>query len=471
MLTLAEVWEAITGKRPPYEQAEAIRFTEVVVDSRLARPGSLFVALKGEQTDGHDYVRDALQRGALGAIVERQVSGCASSWSATTRRAPSKAPLTPICLRAKHSLEALQRLAAYWRGRHAVRVIGITGSTGKTTTKETIASVLGMAYRTLKSEGNYNNEIGLPLTLLQLEPEHQRVVLEMGMYQMGEIAQLAHIARPQVGVVTNVGPSHLERLGSLARIAQAKAELVEALPGDGYCILNADDPRVLAMAERAPSRVMTYGLDPASQVRASNIESRGLEGVRFQLHYEGETLHVKIPLLGRHSVHTALAAAAVGLVEGESWEQIIAGLRDISAQLRLIARPGVNGSTLIDDSYNASPDSSLAALNLLAELPGRKIAVLGDMLELGQYEEKGHALVGRRAAAVADALITVGPRARISAEEAGLSGLPSSRITSVKDNAAAIQVLRKMIQPGDVVLIKGSRALRMEEIVAQLERR
>jgi UDP-N-acetylmuramoyl-tripeptide--D-alanyl-D-alanine ligase len=368
-------------------------------------------------------------------------------------------------------LKAFQRLAAFWRVRFSPRVIGVTGSVGKTTTKEMIWSVLRKKSRTLKSWGSYNNEIGLPLTLLYLDSSHEQVVLEMGMYALGEIAELATIARPHVGVVTNVGPTHLERLGTIERIAQAKSELVEALPSasdGGAAILNGDDPMVRAMAGKTKARVFCYGLDPACDLWASHIESQGLEGVRFQLHYKGERLHVKIPLLGRHSVHTALAAAAVGLVEGESWEEIVAGLWDVTEQLRLVAIHGIRGSTILDDTYNASPTSTIAALNLLEEMSGRKIAVLGDMLELGDFEEEGHRKVGRRVVDVVSILITVGPRGRIMGQEALACGMAEGDVFMVEDNEQAIAQLRQIVGRGDIMLIKGSRGMKMEEIVAAL---
>jgi len=359
-------------------------------------------------------------------------------------------------------------MAAYHRRRFDVRVVGVTGSIGKTTTKETIYSVLSKSFPTLKSAENLNNEIGLPLALLGLEESHTRVVLEMGMYALGEIAQLADIALPQVGVVTNVSYSHLERLGSLERIAQAKAELILALPPDGTAILNGDDPWVRAMGSMSKAPVLYYGLSPDCHLQASHIESRGLEGMRFRMHYDHETLHVKIPLLGRHSVHTALAAAAVGLTEGQPWGRIVAGLRDIAMQLRLIATPGVKGSTIIDDSYNSSPTSTLAALNLLAELKGRKIAVLGSMLELGSYEEEGHRKVGRRVAEAADKLVAVGTLGAIIGREAVAIGMDEDNVFFAEDNQQAVQFLQDIVASGDLILVKGSRGMQMEEIVALL---
>jgi UDP-N-acetylmuramoyl-tripeptide--D-alanyl-D-alanine ligase len=470
MLTLAGIWQGLTGQTPEDEAARRLRFGDVVIDSRLASSTSLFVALRGEKDDGHNYVNDALERGAFAAVIDRKVDGGPSIIDTTQRPLPSlPRPLEPpFCLLVKDTMEALQDMAAHQRRQFDVRVIGITGSIGKTMTKEAVHSVLSKTYSTLKSVDSYNNEIGLPLTLLNLEKRHERVVLELGMYALGEIAQLARIALPHIGVVTNVTHSHLERLGSLERIAQAKAELVEALPPDGTAILNGDDPRVRAMADQTEAKVLHYGLSPSCDLRASDIESRGLDGVRFRIHYGRETLHVKIPLLGRHSVHTALAAAAVGVEEGQPWGQIVAGLRDIEVQLRLIATPGVNGSTIIDDSYNASPASSLAALNLLAELKGRKIAVLGDMLELGSYEDEGHRKVGRRVAGVVDKLVTVGELGALIGREAVAVGMHESDVVFAQDNARAVRALLDLVTSGDLVLIKGSRGMHMEDIVVEL---
>jgi UDP-N-acetylmuramoyl-tripeptide--D-alanyl-D-alanine ligase len=305
---------------------------------------------------------------------------------------------------------------------------------------------------------------------LQITSAHERVVLEMGMYDVGEIADLARIARPHVGVVTNIGPVHLERAGSMERIADAKTELVQALPPDGVAILNYDDPLVREMAQKTRARVLYYGLSPKADLWASGIEGMGLEGIHFRLHHGGETLHLRVPLLGRHSVHTALRAAAVGLVEGESWQEIIEGLQRGSPQLRLVAVDGINGSTLLDDSYNASPQSTLAALNLLDELDGRKIAVLGDMLELGNYEEEGHRKVGLRVIDSVDVLISVGRLGRIIAKEAQRWGFPPSSVYVLDDNAQTIELLQEIIVPGDIVLVKGSRALRLEEVVMALAR-
>jgi len=477
MLTLADITAGIAGGRlrpDALAGAVAIQVSSVVIDSRQARPGSLFVALRGEHYDGHDFIPAALAAGAVAVITERAPASFSGTVIDLERPAPGLPALAaPICLVVPSSLAALQAAASFWRRRHAVRVVGITGSVGKTTCKELIAAILSRRYHTLRSRGNYNNEIGLPLTLLQLDSSHERVVLEMGMYAMGEISRLAEIALPHVGVVTNVGPSHLERLGTLEHIAQAKAELPQALPSaqeGGIAILNADDERVRAMARLTPARVLTYGLSPEADLWADGIESEGLEGIRFRFHFEGEAIHAHLPVLGRHSVHSALAAAAVALVEGLPWSDVISGLNDQSLQLRIVVVPGPAGSTIVEDVYNSSPPSALAALNLLAELNGRRIAVLGDMQELGSYAQEGHKLVGERAREIVDRLVTVGPLARIIGEQALEAGMPTSAVQMVETNAEAITLLLASIEPGDMILVKGSRAVKMEEIVAALTR-
>ncbi|MCL7451640.1 MAG: UDP-N-acetylmuramoyl-tripeptide--D-alanyl-D-alanine ligase [Anaerolineae bacterium] len=480
-LTLRHLVAALAGPDAPAATAVPdVELRSAVIDSRLAGPGSLFIALRGEHSHGQDFVADAFAQGAVAAITEKAPPGAMCECLYLTGQAESDAwrqEGLPLCLVVPDSLKALQQAAAYWRRQHDPRVVGITGSVGKTTSKEVIAAVLAQEYHILKSEGNYNNEIGLPLTLLHLTARHQCVVLEMGMYDIGEIAQLAEIALPQVGVVTDVGPVHLERLGTIERIAQAKAELPQALPEagqGGVAVLNMDDHRVQGMAGQTRARVFTYGLSPEADLRASHIESDGLEGIRFRFHYRGETIHARVPLLGRHSVHTALRGAAVGLVEDMAWAEIMTGLRDQSAQLRLVAVPGPNDSTLLDDTYNASPASCIAALNLLDELfppgnGGRKIAVLGDMYELGSYEEEGHRVVGRRAREVADLLVTVGELGHMIGEEALSAGMRVDGVYMLDTKAQAIEVLQDLVKTGDLVLIKGSRGLEMEEIVAALQ--
>ncbi len=462
-LTLADVLFALTGLHA--DTATEYPVSRVTIDSRRCEPGALFVALPGENTDGHTFVAQAFAAGAIAAITDRPVTADCTVVTAENPQLPADWQ-PPLCIQVENSLRGLQKLAADWRNRFSPQVIGITGSVGKTSTKELTALVLAQKFTVLKNAGNLNNEIGLPLTLLQLTDAHQQVVLEMGMYDVGEIETLCRIARPHIGVVTNVGPSHLARLGSLERIAAAKQELVAALPADGIAILNADDPLVMNMAAHTRARVFTYGLSPDADLWADQINSEGLEGVRFVLHHRSETIHVKVPLLGRHSVHTALRAAAVGLTQGMHWGEIVAGLQNRNAQLRLVAIPGPHNSIILDDTYNASPDSTIAALNLLHELTApRKIAVLGYMAELGAYEEEGHRKVGCRAADTVDILIAVGRRAETVAAEAIACGLDESHVHVMPSTQAALDFLRTITADGDTILVKGSRSMAMEAIV------
>lgn len=468
MLTIADIIEALSGARP---KSNAQVITEAVIDSRQAIPASMFVALEGEQSDGHDHVADAISRGALIALVERAVEGDYQILDLRNGRntSPNENIEFPLLILVKDSLEALQQIARFWRRKMDVGVIGITGSVGKSTTKEVIAEVLSQRFATLKNPGNLNNEIGLPLTLLGLTDGHQRAILEMGFYVPGEIKFLCEIAQPRIGVVTNIGLVHAERAGSQEAIAKGKAELVQALPADGVAILNYDDPFVRQMGEQTEAQVMYYGLTSDSELWADQIEGLGLEGVRFQVHYRDESLSLRVPMIGRHSVHTALRAIAVGLVEEMQWDEIVKGLRFGHAQLRLVAVRAENGALLLDDTYNASPKSAIAAINLLEEMEGHKIAVLGDMLELGKYEHQGHEMVGIRSADVVDELITVGKRSSVIAQAAEQAGLPAEAITQLETSEEAIEVMRKRLSKDDVVLVKGSRGMHMDQIVPSLE--
>ncbi len=466
MFTLADILESTGHDRG---NGKAMIFAEAVVDSRLAVPASLFAAMPGENADGHNFIGAAFKNGARAALIEHDVDPTFPVVDLRKDAAAISVPEGQFCIRVENTLKALQDLAALRRSQHPLKVIGITGSVGKSTTKELVAEVVSQKYRTLKNLGNQNNEIGLPLTLLRLGNGHECAVLEMGFYVPGEIAQLCQIARPQVGIVTNIGTVHAERAGSQEIIARGKAELVQALPVDGTAILNFDDPLVKAMADQTKARVFSYGLDPSFDLWADEIEGLGLSGIRLRLHYDGVSASLRVPLVGRHSVHTVLRAAAAGLAEGLSWGQIQNGLTHSASQLRLIAVHTRQGALLLDDSYNASPESTLAALNLLNELQGRKIAVLGGMFELGQYEQKGHELVGARAAGIADSLITFGDHARMIADAAVRSGMPAARMNHFDDISTVVDFLQSTLEQGDVVLIKGSHGLRMDRIVAALE--
>ena len=469
MLTLADAFEALAGSRP----AAPTVITDAAVDSRQVIPGSLFVALPGERVDGHDFLEEAFRRGAALALIQREVAPAFKIADLRSGAADPVQDLTPpLCLRVENSLAGLQQIARFWRRKLSLRVIGITGSVGKSTTKEVVAQVLAERYRTLRSPGNLNNEIGLPLTMLRLSDGHERAVLEMGFYLPGEIALLCEIALPQVGVVTNIGTVHAERAGSQEAIARGKAELVQSLPPapEGAAILNFDDPLVRDMQGLTKARVFFYGLSPEAELWADEIEGLGLDGVRFQLHYHGETMHVRIPMIGRHSVETALRATAVGLVEGLSWQEVLTGLSHGHTQLRLVAVRSKTGALLLDDTYNASPESMLAALNLLSEMSEkRKIAVLGDMLELGQYERQSHQMIGMRAAQVADVLLTLGQRAHLYAEAARRAGSKARQVIEFAESDEVIHWLQENLSEADVVLVKGSHGVRMDRIVAALE--
>lgn len=419
----------------------------------MAKPGDLFVAFRGDKTDGHLYVADALRRGAYGALVQSPPD------------LPDPEGQHPV-VQVASSSQALLDLATYWRSRQQIRVVGVTGSVGKTTAKETIASVLASRFRVLRTPANLNTEIGLAMSLMGLDGSQEIAVLEMGMHALGEIAQLAAIARPDIGVVTNVYPVHLERLGTIENIARAKAELVEALPEGGLAVLNADDARVRAMADRTPARSLLVGMSEQAELRATEVESLGLDGTACNFSYQGESLAVRMPTIGRHTVYPALAALAAAMHLGMSFRDAAAQLENLPPGPRLAVLRGKNDVTVLDDTYNASPASMIAALDLLGQMAGRRIAVLGDMLELGSYEEEGHSSVGRHAASIADALVVVGERARIIADAARAAGLEDERLFRFDDNDQVIAHLRRELRPGDYVLIKGSHAMQLDEVVA-----
>ena len=421
------------------------------VDSRLIEPGQLFVALPGERTDGHRHLGDAVKHGAAALLVTRQVDDVR--------------PYGDVSIvRVADGLVALAAVAAAWRRRFDPIVVGITGSIAKTSTKEAVATVLGTTRRTLKSEGNQNNEIGLPLTLLRLGPDDEAAVLEMGMYVGGEIAELAAMAEPSIGVVTAVQAVHLSRIGSLEAIERAKGELLEALPASGTAVLNTDDPIVDRMDRRTVARPLRYGFGEGADVRAVDVESGGTTGMRFTLRTPVGERPVTIPTLGRLSVHNAAAGAAVGVAAGMDVDTIATGLEFGWAAPHRVELVRLRGATVIDDSYNASPGSMRAALDLLAELPGRHVAVLGEMLELGEAHESGHLAVGE-AAAIVELLIVVGADATGIAEGAVAAGLDRSRIHVVPDADAALDALVPRLRDADVVLVKASRGIGLDRVV------
>ena len=470
MITISDIFEALTNSRPG---GINLAITDAAIDSRQVIPGSIFVALPGENVDGHNFIGDAFKNGALLSLIQSSVSSDFNviDLQQSTNLNIKNIPEPPFCILVENTLEALQKIASFWRKKLDIKVVGITGSVGKSTTKEIISGVLSQHYHTIKNPGNLNNEIGLPMTILRIGEGHQIAVLEMGFYVPGEIKLLCDIANPEIGVVTNIGSVHAERAGSRDIIARGKAELLEALPEkpNGYAVLNYDDPLVRDMHKYTKAQVIYYGLDPRADIWADEIESKGLEGIRFTFHYEDEVLNVRVPLIGRHSVHTALRAAAVGLAMGLTWEEIILGLQRSHTQLRMAAIHSDNGALIIDDSYNASPQSTLAALTLLDELDGYKIAVLGDMLELGQYEYEGHHKVGVRASEICEELYLVGDLMKIAKKAAISNGMPESQIYTFENALKAADFLKTRIKMEDVILVKGSNSLHMDRIVNALE--
>lgn len=470
MITLHEIIKSLSNHQ---SGSEKVMLTEAVIDSRKAIPGCLFIALEGERADGHQYVKSAFERGAQIALIEKEISEDIPTLDLRNVKSsdPLVIPEPPFCIRTDHTLTALQQIARYWRKSLDLKVVGITGSVGKSSTKELTTEVLGRRFHTFKNPGNYNNEIGLPLTLLNLGQGYEYMVAEMGFYYPGEIAFLCEIAQPDIGIITNIGSVHSERAGSREVIAKGKAELVQALPPapEGTAILNFDDPLVRDMSHMTTAQVLFYGLDPKADIWADEIKGKGLDGIQFRLHFRGKSVKLQVPLLGRHSVQTILRASAAGFSLGMSWDEIADGLVNSSSQLRMVAVQTKNGALILDDTYNATPESTIAALDLLKEIKGQKIAVLGDMLELGQYEQEGHEQVGQRAAEVVNHLVAVGPRGKVIAETAKLRGLPPTAVTWVKDALEAADILKYNLREGDVVLIKGSHGLRMDRISAILE--
>ncbi|MEO5965827.1 MAG: UDP-N-acetylmuramoyl-tripeptide--D-alanyl-D-alanine ligase [Candidatus Limnocylindrales bacterium] len=436
------------------------------VDSRLVTPGNLFVALPGEHTDGMRFLAPVAAAGAAAFLVGR---------SPAADETPRDALGDVTVVLVPDPLRALHAVAASWRRRFSPLVVGITGSIAKTSTKEAVAAVLGRRFVTLRTEGNQNNEVGMPLTVLRLGADHEAAVLEMGMYTGGEIRDLAAIARPSIGIVTAVQPVHLSRIGSLDAIEDAKAELVEALPAaadGGVAILNADDPRVRRMAPRTTAATVTYGFAEDADVRADEVVALGLDGMHFRLLAPAGERDVTIPALGRLAVHNALAATAAGLAAGMTLDEIVPGLAAVASAPHRSVVIRVGGVVIVDDSYNASPGSVEAALELVSGIPGRPIAVLGEMRELGEAHDAGHRRTGATAGEALDLLVVVdggpGRPAAGIVEGARAAGLAPDRVIAVTDAAAAVAALRGRLAPGDVVLVKASRGVALEHVVEGL---
>ncbi|MFO8060856.1 MAG: UDP-N-acetylmuramoyl-tripeptide--D-alanyl-D-alanine ligase [Bacillota bacterium] len=434
----------------------------VSTDSRCVARGDLFVALEGERTDGHRYLDAAFSRGAVAALV-REGRVPASGWDG-------------ILLEVPDPFWAVGEVAAWYRDQFSLQVIGVTGSVGKTTCKDMMAAILREEFAVLKTQGNYNTEIGVPLTLFGLRPEHEVAVLELAMRKQGDIRYLASVAGPGAGVLTRVSESHLEFLGSMESIARTKAELFEALPGDGWAVVNADDPWGRWIASRTRARVVYYGQKRGDDLtaRGANVSVDDLGRAAFDLHLGGRaTGRVQLPLAGRHHVENALAAACAGYMMGMSPDSIWTALARAELTGMRMQWLDLGRISVLNDAYNSSPTSCAAALDTLRECenPGRKVAILGDMLELGPRAEELHLEVGRRAATAGlDLLLTVGKLSSFVGIGAADEGFPASSRRHYHDNDSLIAQLPQIVRDGDVVLVKGSRGCQLESCVQALQR-
>jgi UDP-N-acetylmuramoyl-tripeptide--D-alanyl-D-alanine ligase len=427
--------------------------TGISTDTRSLQPGDLFFALTGETSDGHKFLADAFARGASGVVVSRKVE------------------THQLAIRVEDTLVALGDLARYYRDKFDPIVIGVTGSVGKTTTKEMIAAIAATLGPTLRNPGNFNNEIGLPLSLFGLARDHRIVVLEMAMRGPGQIAYLAEIAKPKIGVITNIHLTHIELLGSLDAIADAKGELLEALPENGTSVLNADDQYFERLRSRARTRVVSFGESPVADVRLMGVSVDEQGCCTFTVSAPSGKMQIRIPVPGEHIMRDALAAVAVGEVLGVPCESIQEMLSQFEPpEKRSNAVRSDKGFLVIDDTYNASPASVLSALRTLSMMMGkRKIAVLGDMLELGDFAREAHAQVGRTVSDLGlDVLVVVGKLAKLISEAAVDAGFPANSVHHCENSTLAAQEVPALVREGDVILVKGSRAMKMERIVEAL---
>jgi len=459
-LGLAEIAGAthgdlVPGEGPPAEGARR-SVGGYSIDSRTLQPGDLFFAIVGPRFDGHRFVADALARGAAAAVVAR---GATETWENA-----------PALVRVGDTTRALQDLGAHVRRSKALKVVGITGSAGKTTTKEMTAAVLGVRYRTFRSEGNLNNTFGLPLTLLRMPDDREAAVLEMGMSYSGEIERLTEITDPDVGVILNVLPVHLENFGSLDDIARAKGELFRTMRNDATAVYNADDASATALGRAFSGRSIAYGIDAKqAAVRAEEIAAEGLGATRFVLRHGDDAAAVRIALPGRHNVANALAAAATGFSLGLRAEEIAGGLKTVTpAPRRGTLQRLASGIELFDDSYNSNPSAMEMAIDLLRDAAprGRRILVSGDMLELGPYERQAHTALGEQVAAAGlELFVTVGPLSQQAADAARAGGVETHHFESSTEAAPFVV---SAAQAGDLVLVKGSRGMKMERVVEAL---
>jgi UDP-N-acetylmuramoyl-tripeptide--D-alanyl-D-alanine ligase len=461
ILSVEEVLRTTGGK---LLQGKGTAFFEgISTDSRTVAEGELFIALKGPRFDGHRYALEALRKKARGVLVEEDKIGDIG-WNGYRSRA---------VIAVKDTLSALGDLARDWRRKYNIPVVALTGSNGKTTTKEMIAACLGTTFPVLKTRENLNNLIGVPLTLLTLTEKERVVVLELGMNVPGEIRRLTEIAEPDVGLITNIQTVHLEGMGSLERLKEEKGEIYRRMRRDGTILVNQDDPRVIDLASDYPGQKITFGIEHPADVMAREIRLRGADGTTFTVILEGEVVEIHLRLLGRHFVPNALSAMAVACLFGVEMKQAKEALEDFQPfpmRMEVVRLKG--GETLINDAYNANPYSMKLALETLVEVKGkgRTIAVLGDMLELGNFSKEAHQRLGQKVSQLSvDFLLALGDEAPVVVESAVRYGFPMERATIVEGHLAAISLLRQMIQEGDWILVKGSRRMAMERIVEGLK--
>lgn len=443
--TIEEVLQATHGSATKQKN---IKFSSVSTDTRTIEKDSLFVALEGQSFDGHDFLRNAVDQGAIGCIVKK-----------------GKAIDDVLCIEVTDTLLAYQQLANFHRKRFSIPVVAITGSSGKTTTKEMVAAVLETTYRVLKTEKNFNNEIGLPKTLLDLTPDHEACVVEMGMRGLGQIAELAAIAEPTVAVVTNVGTSHIELLGSKEAISQAKGELIEALDSDGVAILNEDDEYVRSMVELTDAKIITYGIQSEATVKGIQIRYKK-DGVKFTCRCFDEIFDVFLPMIGEHNVYDCLAAISVGRTLGV--KPSVKMVKAFSIFKGIPMRQEIvrfQDFVVLNDAYNANPDSMAEAIKALGQLEAkRKIAILGDMLELGNHSQTSHEAIGKLLQEEDfQVVITIGKDSGFISKMATKCGI--EKVYHCNNHKEAGRLYMQLKEKGDAVLLKGSRGLQMENVL------
>lgn len=445
----------------------------ISTDSRTTRHGDLFWALRGERYDGHDFVPKAIEQGAAGIVVQND--SVRLEYTVKDPNSDTLSSRNPFVISVDDTLEALGDLAAWWRGRHDFKVVAITGSSGKTTTKEMVSSILSIGNMTLKNQGNFNNLIGLPLTLLKLNEDHKRAVLEMGMNRPGEISRLTEIADPDVGVILNVGMAHLEGLSDLDGVAKAKTELIKKISSKGLVILNGDDKPLMKRASTFLKQKMTFGLGQGNDVRAANINNDGPEGIRFDLLYRDNCWPVRVRVPGIHNLTNALAAAAVGFSLNEPPENIREGLGAFSGiKGRFEVASIAEGIILVDDTYNSNPSSLGAALDAVISIVnkgGRLIVGLGEMMELGDATIHAHREAGQKVAETgACSFFAMGEHAREMINSAQIAGMPADHLKVMETHDEMVKEITDKMREGDLILLKGSRKMGLEKVVEGLRR-